>query len=136
MPRGPQRRWTPAEEKTFRWYAEERGFSLRETARLLDRSIASVLNKAVAMRVSFNGPSGAPFGNHNGSGTRYRTGNYPARWLKPAEPEGVLCRACGRRTLDPAAHYREFHAVKSQRRTQDQAQSSAAGTPDVPAAPK
>jgi hypothetical protein len=106
MPRH-SRPWTPGEEKSLRWYAD-RGISLREAAKLLDRSIPSVLNKVVALRISFNGPSGAPFGNSNGAQHRYKDGHFPDRWLP--KQAGELCRACGVRVADPVEHYREVHS--------------------------
>jgi hypothetical protein len=71
MPRAMQA-WTPADVLHLRWYAE-RGFSQAETAKVMDRSYGSIINKATQLGIRFNGPDGAPFLNHNA-----RHG----RWLK------------------------------------------------------
>ena len=63
------RHWTRAEILHMKWYAE-RGFSANETGKMLDRSEGAVAWKAQEIGLSFHGPSGAPFGNHNAKSSR------------------------------------------------------------------
>lgn len=83
MPRGYA--WTDAElavlERRMRRYAE-RGLSLRETAKVMEMTWATINNLNVRFRIHFRGRSGAPLGNQNGARTHFQRGNYPARWAR------------------------------------------------------
>lgn len=62
VPRGPN--WSPRQVVKLRWYAE-RGLSLREAAKLLDKSWSGVTRQAQRLGIHFHGPSGAPRMNRN-----------------------------------------------------------------------
>lgn len=69
--RGRPPTWTPADVVHLRWYAE-RGFSMSEAGAVMGKSAAAVAQMASRLRISFHGPPGAPFLNHNNSRWQFR----------------------------------------------------------------
>jgi len=98
------KRWTEAAVADLRRYAAS-GLSLREAARLLDRSLKNVLNKAVDERIAFVGPAGS----------------LPVRGMVVAPQEqrdrkviqlprrAGVCRACGVQVEDTLLHFQQVH---------------------------
>jgi len=92
------RPWDTDDIARLRRCAEQR-YSLTDTAKLLRRSIPSILNKAIELRISING--------------EVRSGSPPLTTPHGGRVHAVrhLCRACGITVMDPVAHYRQVHRV-------------------------
>jgi hypothetical protein len=64
--------WTMREIKEAQFYANE-GLSITRTARVLGRGRGALGAAASRYNIKFNGDFGAPYGNHNRTGTAKRT---------------------------------------------------------------
>lgn len=87
-PPGAFSSWPPADVLHLRWYAD-RGLSIAETAKIMDRTFAAVSSQAARIGLSFHGPAGAPFLNRNNAKSRIKRAVVGGSlWPKPSSVKG------------------------------------------------